>query len=143
MRVQGALEDELSRGMLETEAIGAAGVILDVDTGEVLALARCPRSTPNRPDQAGEPLVFNKVTNQVYELGSDLQAADRRGGDRRGVVTNFAALIGDPFQVQGFTIPRQPPARRLAQRPRIAHAFLNIVTAHIADELGASGSRKA
>ncbi|MES2300503.1 MAG: penicillin-binding protein 2, partial [Pseudomonadota bacterium] len=31
MRVQGALEDELGRGMMETEAKGAAGIILDVD----------------------------------------------------------------------------------------------------------------
>ena len=37
-RVQGALEDELSKGMLESNAKGAAGIILDVDTGEVLAL---------------------------------------------------------------------------------------------------------
>ncbi|MDZ4137313.1 MAG: penicillin-binding protein 2, partial [Erythrobacter sp.] len=35
VRVQGALEDELRRGMLATNAIGAAGIVLDVDTGEV------------------------------------------------------------------------------------------------------------
>ena len=37
-RVQGALEDELRRGMLSVSAVGAAGIVLDVDTGEVMAL---------------------------------------------------------------------------------------------------------
>src|SRR5690606_17209411 len=41
-RVQGALEDELRRGMLSVNAVGAAGIVLDVDTGEVMALASLP-----------------------------------------------------------------------------------------------------
>ena len=35
-RVQGALEDELMRGIADSNAKGAAGVILDADTGEVV-----------------------------------------------------------------------------------------------------------
>ena len=42
LRVQGALEDELRKGMLSVNARGAAGVVLDVDTGEVVALASLP-----------------------------------------------------------------------------------------------------
>ena len=49
-RVQGALEDELGRGMMESNAKGAAGIILDADSGEVVALASLP-SLPSSPDQ--------------------------------------------------------------------------------------------
>src|SRR5690606_31607639 len=49
-RVQGALEDELRRGMLAVNAVGAAGVILDVDTGEIMALASLPEFDPNKMD---------------------------------------------------------------------------------------------
>ena len=47
-RVQGALEDELSRGMMAVNAVGAAGIVLDVDTGEVMALASLPEFDPNQ-----------------------------------------------------------------------------------------------
>ena len=70
VRVQGALEDELTRGMRATNAQGSAGIVLDVDTGEVLALASLPEFDPNRIDEAGARNMFNRVTNQVYELGS-------------------------------------------------------------------------
>ncbi|MFK4875250.1 penicillin-binding transpeptidase domain-containing protein, partial [Novosphingobium sp. ZW T3_23] len=81
-RVQSALEDELGKGMALSKAKGAAGVILDVDTGEILALASLPSFDPNHVQpsdlviteeqaKAGDvPRGFNRVTNQVYELGS-------------------------------------------------------------------------
>jgi cell division protein FtsI (penicillin-binding protein 3) len=41
-RVQAALESEISKRMVETQAVGGAGVILDVHTGEVLAMVNQP-----------------------------------------------------------------------------------------------------
>src|SRR3546814_10964110 len=69
LRVQGALEDELRRGLMLVNAVGAAGLVLDVDTGEVLALASLPDFNPNRIDAEGESRLVHRVTNQVHELG--------------------------------------------------------------------------
>ena len=66
MRVQGALEDELERGMRETAAIGAAGVVLDVDSGEVLALASLPSFNPNLIDSAGASNIFNRFRSMNW-----------------------------------------------------------------------------
>ena len=46
-RVQGALRNELMRAMTSTRAIGAAGVVLDANTGEIVALSSLPSFNPN------------------------------------------------------------------------------------------------
>ena len=137
MRVQGALEDELGRGMLETEAIGAAGVVLDVDSGEVLALASLPSFNPNRVDLAVNSLVFNKVTNQVYELGSTFKPLTVAAAIDAGTVTDLARRYSaTPFQVGRFTIKDSHPLGASLNVPQSLMHSSNIVTAHIADELG-------
>jgi cell division protein FtsI (penicillin-binding protein 3) len=138
MRVQGALEDELSKGMLETDAIGAAGVVLDVDNGEILALASLPSFNPNRPDQAVNSLVFNKVTNQVYELGSTFKPITFASAIDAGTITNFARRYpAAPIQIGGFTIKDSHNMGASLNAPEALIHSSNIVTAHIADELGA------
>ena len=85
-RVQGALEDELRRGMKLVQAQGGAGIVLDVDTGEVLALASLPEFDPNKIDARGQKLMFNRVTNQVYELGSTFKPLSVAAAIDAGVV---------------------------------------------------------
>ena len=137
MRVQGALEDELSKGMLETEAIGAAGVVLDVDSGEILALASLPSFNPNRPDQAINRLVFNKVTNQVYELGSTFKPITVAAAIDAGTITNLARRYSAaPLQINGFTIKDSHNMGASLNAPEALIHSSNVVTARIADELG-------
>ena len=65
-------------GMTRAQAKGAAGIVMDVDTGEVMALASLPSFNPNalRPqdisdsDPTKQANIFNRATNQTYELGS-------------------------------------------------------------------------
>lgn len=139
-RVQGALEDELGRGMAETNAIGAAGIILDVDTGEVLALASLPSFNPNLIDQAGAANIFNRVTNQVYELGSTFKPLTVAAAIDAGVVSNFARRYPSdrPLAIGGFQIR---DSHNYGASLNVAEALIhssNIVTAQIADELGAA-----
>ena len=89
-RAQGALEDELGRGMMETNAKGAAGLILDADSGEVIALASLPSFNPNLIDRASEGYIFNRVTNQVYELGSTFKPISVAAAIDAGVVTDLS-----------------------------------------------------
>lgn len=90
VRVQGALEDELRRGMLATNALGAAGVVLDVDTGEVMAMASLPEFDPNVAGASGAKNVFNRVTNGVYELGSTFKPISIAAAMDAGVVTDLS-----------------------------------------------------
>ncbi|ABD55684.1 peptidoglycan D,D-transpeptidase FtsI family protein [Jannaschia sp. CCS1] len=76
LTVQAAVEEVLAGGMSLMNARGAAAVLMDVHTGEVISMASLPDFDPNarpRPllegDQADSPL-FNRAVQGVYELGS-------------------------------------------------------------------------
>jgi cell division protein FtsI (penicillin-binding protein 3) len=104
VRVQAALEIELANGMITTGAKGAAGIILDSQTGEVLAMASLPSFNPNRPSFAnipdnGQVIVdgrypisrqTNFVTNRVFELGSTFKPLTVAAALDAGTVRNLA-----------------------------------------------------
>jgi len=136
-RVQGALEDELSQGMAMSNAKGAAGIILDVDTGEVLALASLPSFNPNQITQADVPNIFNRVTNQVYELGSVMKPLSMAAAIDAGVVTNLARRYpASPLRVGRFTISDSHAMGATLNVPEALIHSSNVVTAEVADELG-------
>lgn len=137
MRVQGALEDELRRGMKLTQAMGGAGIVLDVDTGEVLALASLPEFDPNRIDEAGEKFMFNRVTNQVYELGSTFKPITIAAAIDAGVVRDFGKhWNATPVQVGRFSIKDSHSYGASMNVPEALIHSSNTVTARVADELG-------
>src|SRR5690606_15294454 len=136
-RVQGALEDELSRGMLAVNAIGAAGIVLDVDTGEVMALASLPQFDPNHVDDEGRKHVFNKVTNQVYELGSTFKPLTVAAAIEAGTVTDLSRRYSaTPYRISGYTIKDLKLKGATLNVPEMLIHSSNVVTAHIVEDLG-------
>ena len=148
-RVQSALEEELARGMALSKAKGAAGVILDVDSGEILGLASLPSFDPNHvqpsdlmitPEQAAQgdvPHGFNRVTNQVYELGSTFKPITVAAALDAGTITDLRRRWpATPMHVAGFTIhDLHNYGSSLNVLETLIHSS-NVVTAQIADELG-------
>ncbi len=137
-RVQGALEEELSRGMAESNAKGAAGIVMDVDTGEVVALASLPSFNPNLIDRASESFIFNRVTNQVYELGSTFKPITVASAIDAGVVTDMSRRFQSsrPIAIGGFQIRDSHDLGASLNVPEALIHSSNIVTALIADEIG-------
>ena len=137
-RVQGALEDELMRGMNASNAKGAAGIVLDVDTGEVVALASLPSFNPNLIDRAGEGFIFNRVTNQVYELGSTFKPITVAAAIDAGAVTDLSRRYQSnrPIAIGGFQIKDSHALGASLNVPESLIHSSNIVTAQIADQVG-------
>lgn len=143
LRVQGALEDELARGMRLVNAVGAAGIILDVDTGEVLALASLPSFDPNRISEANVGYMFNRVTNQVYELGSTFKPLTVAAGIDAGTIRDMGRRYpANPFPIGGFTIKDLHPLGATLNTPEMLIHSSNVVTAHMVREMGADRLRK-
>jgi cell division protein FtsI (penicillin-binding protein 3) len=74
LRVQHLLRDELVKGIEKYRAIAAAGAIMDVNTGEVIALVSLPDFDPGNPVDALEKDRINRMNVGVYEMGSTYKA---------------------------------------------------------------------
>lgn len=144
VRVQGALEDELRRGMLATNAIGAAGIVLDVDTGEVMAMASLPEFDPNVAGASGAKNVFNRVTNGVYELGSTFKPISVAAAMDAGVVGDLSKpWNAAPVPVGSRTIKDSHPMGASLNVPQALVHSSNTVTARVGDALGPERMRRA
>lgn len=144
VRVQGALEDELRRGMLATNAIGAAGIVLDVDTGEVMGMASLPEFDPNTAGAAGAVNVFNRATNGVYELGSTFKPLTVAAAIDAGVVRDLGRQWNAaPVPVGRRSIKDSHPMGATLNVPQALVHSSNTVTARVADELGPERLRRA
>ena len=137
-RVQAAMESELSDAMVAQQAIGATGLVLDVHTGEVLAMVSLPVYNPNKPGEAVDDQRRNNVTQSVYELGSTFKPITMANAIDSGVVTSMSKRYDatHPLKVGGYTIHDDEPAGRWYDIPETLIHSSNIVTAQIADQLG-------
>ncbi|MBV7264862.1 peptidoglycan D,D-transpeptidase FtsI family protein [Erythrobacter ani] len=137
VRVQGALEDELRRGMLATDALGAAGIVLDVDTGEIMAMASLPEFDPNVVGADGAPNVFNRATNGLYELGSTFKPLTVAAAIDAGVVRNLGRdWDATTVEVGNRRIRDLKPKGDTLNVPQALVYSSNTVTARVADKLG-------
>lgn len=138
-RVQAAMESELGRAMTTFSARGGGGIVLDVATGEVIAMVSLPTFNPNRVGMAGSDELRNITTQSVFELGSTFKPITMATAMDTGVVTSLNRRFDatHPLQVGGYTIhdERGDPKRWLNMAETLIYSS-NIATARIADEVG-------
>ncbi|MBK5264013.1 MAG: penicillin-binding protein 2 [Alphaproteobacteria bacterium] len=137
-RVQAAMESELYSGMKAHRALGGAGLILDVNTGEVIAMASLPVFNPNKLRKGNMEARRNDVTQAVYELGSSFKPISIGAAMDAGVVTSMNKRYDAtaPLAIGGFHIRDDHPLKRWLNVPETLVHSSNIATARIADELG-------
>ena len=91
--VQAAMRRVLAGGMAMMNAKGAAAVLMEVDTGQVISLVSLPDFDPNHrpaPPVSGDPAdspLFNRVAQGKYELGSTFKLFTAALAMETGVAT--------------------------------------------------------
>lgn len=142
-RVQQAVEGELLRAMTKFKAIGAAGIVLDANTGEVIAMASLPAFNPNAPANSPLDTRFNRATQGVYELGSTFKAFTVAMGFEAGTLKSYdqSYMCGYGLRAGRFTIRDTHPFGRVATLSEIFKESSNIGTAQIAREIGSARQR--
>ena len=142
-RIQQALEHELEAAMTTFSAVGAAGIIMDIHTGEILAMTSLPQVNPNRPGQGTPEEMFNRATLGVYELGSTFKPFTVAMAMDSGVIESMGKMYNCPKQLPmgRFTINDTHPFGRACSVAEIMKESSNIGTAQIAAEVGAARQR--
>ncbi|MET0745254.1 MAG: penicillin-binding protein 2 [Microvirga sp.] len=142
LRVEHALRDELQKGMAKFKAKATAGVILDANTGEIIALVSLPDFDPNNPVDALENDRINRINVGVFEMGSTFKA-----------LTTAMALDSGKFNINStldarsglrygkFTIGDYHATHRVLTVPEVFVHSSNVGTARMALGIGVEGHK--
>ncbi|MEJ1161555.1 peptidoglycan D,D-transpeptidase FtsI family protein [Prosthecomicrobium sp. N25] len=138
LRVQHVVRDELSAAKERYQAVAAVGIVLDVHTGEVIAMSSLPDYDPNDPAQALEKDRMNRATGGVFEMGSvfkTFNSAMALDSGKIGLNDSFDARGGLSFG--GARISDFHGKNRVLSVPEIFIYSSNIGSAKMAMRVGA------
>ena len=140
--LQTIISHEIQKQIDRFEAIGGAGVILDIHSGEILAAASLPDFNPNQFGLASADARFNRATKGLYEMGSTFKVLNTAIALETGAADiNQRFDVGKPIRISRFTITDYKPRNRPLNVPEIMVYSSNIGSAHIAKEIGAETQR--
>ncbi len=152
IRAQHILREVVARSMKEYEAEAAGAVILDAETGEVIAMASVPDYDPNEPsrtladgsvDKEYEKGWFNRMSNATFEMGSTFKSFTLAMGLDAGHITlNSVVDATRPIRMGGFTIRDFKGRNRPLSIPEVFQYSSNIGTAAVADKVGIEGHQE-
>ena len=137
-RVQAVLESELANAVTTMSAAGGTGIVLDVDTGEVVAMASAPVINPNDAGRSGQAAMMNRATVGAYELGSTFKPITIAAAMDAGVIRSMSQRYNAAahIQVGRFTIRDDHPLNRMITIPELMVHSSNIATAQVAEAMG-------
>lgn len=142
LNVQHAVRDELQTAKDHFSAIAAAGLVLDVDTGEIVSMVSLPDYDPNKPGKSIDKMRLNRLTTGVFEMGSTFKAltvAMALDSGKINLNSSFDATA--PLQYGNFTIHDFHPQRRVLTVPEIFIHSSNIGSARMALAVGVEGHK--
>lgn len=112
--LQSMVYGEIKKAVQENNAESGTAVLVDVQTGEVLAMANAPSFNPNKRDSFRPELMRNRAITDTFEPGSTVKplvvlTALQNGATYRGEIINTR-----PFTVNGHTIRDVAPRESLS-----------------------------
>ncbi len=142
VRLQRFVEQELARAAQRFSAIGGTAAVMDVDTGEVVALASLPAYDPNRHKTISNEALFNRSTLGVYEQGSTFKIFNTGMVLDTGRFTPASMFDArEPIKIDRFTIKDYHGQHRVMSVADVFKFSSNIGSAKMALEVGVEGQR--
>jgi cell division protein FtsI (penicillin-binding protein 3) len=137
LAAQNIMREELENAMLRFKAKAAAGVVLDIHTGEVLSMVSLPDYDPNEPTGSMDDTRINRMTKGVFEMGSTFKAITTAMALDSGKIkleSKFDARF--PLVYAGKPIKDFHGQKRVLTVPEVFIHSSNIGTAKMALALG-------
>jgi cell division protein FtsI (penicillin-binding protein 3) len=142
VRIQAVVRDELSKSMAAFNAIGGTGIVMDVRTGEVLAMVSLPDYDANRFRRATNEQRFNRAISGRYEPGSTFKLQTAAMALDSGAAQLWSSWdASSPIRVGRFTINDFEGKKRTLSFPESLAYSSNIAAAKIALAVGAERQR--
>ncbi len=137
LRIQHLLHRELSKAVDKFSARAGIGMVMDVNTGEIIAMVSLPDFNPYYPTSASDDARFNRATLGVFEMGSTFKLFSTAAALDSGAV-NFGTTFAtsEPIKFGRFTISDYHPEKRPLTIPEIFILSSNIGTAKMAMAAG-------
>ena len=140
--LQTIISHEIQKQIDLFEAIGGAGVVLDIHSGEILAAASLPDFNPNQFGRVSDDARFNRATKGLYEMGSTFKVLNTAIALETGAANiNQRFEVAKPLRISRFTITDYKPRVRPLNVPEIMVYSSNIGSARIAEAIGADTQR--
>ena len=137
MRVQHVVRDELKKAMEKYKAIAAIGMIMDANTGEVVAMSSLPDYDPNNFQKTFSKSALNRATAGVFEMGSTFKAFTTAMALDSGKVSMHDKFDATkPIKQGGFRIRDFHAKKRILSVPEVFIYSSNIGTAKMAQAVG-------
>lgn len=137
VRVQHALRREVHAAMKKFSGIGGAGVVMDVNSGEIVAAVSLPDFDPQKANEESKDAMFNRLTLGVFEPGSTFK-----------IFTTAAAIelshakmeetydARAPIKMGRFTISDYHAQKRIMTLPEVFMHSSNIGSIKMAQSVG-------
>jgi cell division protein FtsI (penicillin-binding protein 3) len=135
--IQSIVHNELASAVKEFQAPGACAIVMNVKTGEVLAMVSLPDYDVNDYRDASHNAQFNRCVNGLYEPGSVFKLQTISMALDSGIVHWWDYFdTTHPLRVGHFYITDFEPAHRWMAVPEILNVSSNIGASRIATILG-------
>ncbi|MBL0849031.1 MAG: penicillin-binding protein 2 [Candidatus Liberibacter ctenarytainae] len=139
LRVQEIVHQALIENKKKYDAKSAGTIILNVSTGEVVAMVSIPDHDPHDPIDKKKEGWLNRISYGIFEMGSIFKVFTIAMGIDSGLFTiNDTIDTRHPIKIGKYFIKDFHPKARILTIPEILQYSSNIGAAKIADAIGIS-----
>jgi cell division protein FtsI (penicillin-binding protein 3) len=103
-RLQALVYRELNNAVAFNKAESGSAVLVDVNTGEVLAMANSPSYNPNNIMAASKDVMRNRAITDIFEPGSTVKPMVVMTALQRGIIKENSVLDTQPYYINGHEI---------------------------------------